>query len=60
MHRKREAARIYVERIRAAGGEGYLWIGEGLVHGCLRALGMSPGVKLLYRKACEFLTRPQV
>jgi acetyl esterase len=56
----RDDARVYIERIRAAGGEGYLWIGEGLVHGCLRALGTSPGVKLLYRKVCEFLTRPQV
>jgi acetyl esterase/lipase len=56
----RDDARVYVDRIRAAGGEGYFWIGEGLVHGCLRALGMSPGVQLLYRKVCEFLTRPQV
>jgi acetyl esterase len=56
----RDDARVYIERIRAAGGEGYLWIGEGLVHGCLRALSTSPGVKLLYRKVCEFLTRPQV
>jgi acetyl esterase len=56
----RDDARVYIERIRAAGGEGYLWIGEGLVHGCLRALDMSPGVKLLYRKVWEFLTRPQV
>jgi len=56
----RDDARVYVERIRAAGGEGYLWIGEGLVHGCLRALDMSPGVKLLYREVCDFLTRPQV
>jgi len=56
----RDDARVYIERIRAAGGEGYLWIGEGLVHGCLRALGMSPGVNKLYRTVCEFLTRTQV
>ncbi|WP_158934855.1 alpha/beta hydrolase [Burkholderia sp. S171] len=55
----RDDACLYIERIRAAGGDGTLWIGEGLVHGCLRALDTSPGVKLLYRKVCEFLTRPQ-
>jgi acetyl esterase len=53
-------ARVYIERIKAAGGEGHLWIGAGLVHGCLRALGTSPGVKKLYHTVCEFLTRAQV
>lgn len=55
----RDDARVYIERIRAAGGDGYFLLGEGLVHGCLRALDKSPGVKLLYREVCEFLTRPQ-
>lgn len=52
----RDDARVFVDRINAAGGEGRLWIGTGLVHGCWRALESSPGVKALHRTVCQFLS----
>ncbi|AXL49116.1 alpha/beta hydrolase [Paraburkholderia caffeinilytica] len=51
----RDDARVFVERINAAGGHAQLWIGTGLVHGCWRALESSPGVKALHRTVCQFL-----
>lgn len=54
----RDDARVFVERIRAAGGAAELWIGAGLVHGCWRALDSSPGVQYLHAEVCRFLTRP--
>ncbi|MFM0636865.1 alpha/beta hydrolase [Paraburkholderia metrosideri] len=51
----RDDARVFVERVIAAGGEARLWIGAGLVHGCWRALESSPGVQALHRHVCQFL-----
>lgn len=51
----RDDARVFVERINAAGGQARLMIGTGLVHGCWRALESSPGVKTLHRAVCQFL-----
>ncbi|HEX3378822.1 MAG TPA: alpha/beta hydrolase [Paraburkholderia sp.] len=48
-------ARVFVERIRAAGGDARLLIGTGLVHGCWRALETSPGVQAMHRAVCDFL-----
>jgi len=48
-------ARVFVERIQAAGGEAQAWLGEGLVHGCWRALSISPGVQQLHATVCRFL-----
>ncbi len=51
----RDDARVFIERVSAAGGQGRLWIGTGLVHGCWRALESSPGVKALHHTVCQFL-----
>ncbi|CAE6757522.1 Acetyl esterase [Paraburkholderia domus] len=51
----RDDARVFVERVNAAGGQARLWIGTGLVHGCWRALESSPGVKALHHTVCQFL-----
>jgi acetyl esterase/lipase len=51
----RDDARVFVERIRAAGGDAQLMIGTGLVHGCWRALDTSPGVQSMHRAVCDFL-----
>ena len=52
----RDDARVFAERINAAGGEAHLWIGAGLVHGCWRAIESSPGVQALHRQVCGFLS----
>ncbi|KML62118.1 alpha/beta hydrolase [Burkholderia cepacia] len=54
----RDDARVYVERIRAAGGAAQYWMGEGLVHGCWRALGTSPQAARLHRMVGGFLLAP--
>ncbi|HWK46385.1 MAG TPA: alpha/beta hydrolase [Stellaceae bacterium] len=51
----RDDSRVFVDRLRAAGGTARYIVGEGLVHGCLRALGSSPGVDLIYRHMAEFI-----
>lgn len=51
----RDDARVYVERIRAAGGAARFWLGEGLVHGCWRALDTSPQAARMHREVCDFL-----
>jgi len=51
----RDDARVFAERIHAAGGEARLWIGAGLVHGCWRAIESSPGVQSLHAEVCSFL-----
>jgi acetyl esterase/lipase len=48
-------ARVFAERIRAAGGEAYAPVGVGLVHGSWRALATSPGVQWMHREVCRFL-----
>ncbi|MCA3844074.1 MAG: alpha/beta hydrolase [Burkholderia sp.] len=54
----RDDARVYAERIRAAGGVAHDWIGEGLVHGCWRALGTSPQAARMHRRIGGFLLAP--
>ncbi|HEB3528760.1 alpha/beta hydrolase [Burkholderia cenocepacia] len=54
----RDDARVYVERIRAAGGVAHDWMGEGLVHGCWRALGTSPQAARMHRLVGGFLLAP--
>ncbi|AOK20360.1 alpha/beta hydrolase [Burkholderia cepacia] len=54
----RDDARVYVERIRAAGGAAHYWMGEGLVHGCWRALGTSPQAARMHRTVGDFLRAP--
>ncbi|CAB3972440.1 alpha/beta hydrolase [Burkholderia aenigmatica] len=54
----RDDARVYVERIRAAGGAAHYWMGEGLVHGCWRALGTSPQAARMHRTVGRFLLAP--
>ncbi|RQT10483.1 alpha/beta hydrolase [Burkholderia contaminans] len=54
----RDDARVYVERIRAAGGAAHYWMGEGLVHGCWRALGTSSQAARLHRTVGGFLLAP--
>lgn len=54
----RDDARVYVERIRAAGGAAHYWMGGGLVHGCWRALGTSPQAARLHRTVGGFLLAP--
>lgn len=54
----RDDARVYVERIRAAGGAAHYWMGEGLVHGCWRALGTSPQAARMHRTVGGFLLAP--
>ncbi|KVL19758.1 alpha/beta hydrolase [Burkholderia sp. MSMB1826] len=54
----RDDARVYVERIRAAGGGARHWMGEGLVHGCWRALGTSPQAARMHRMVGGFLLAP--
>lgn len=39
---------LYASRMRDAGGNVHLHMGEGLVHGCLRAAGSCPEVDRLY------------
>ncbi|MET3619797.1 alpha/beta hydrolase [Burkholderia ambifaria] len=54
----RDDARVYVERIHAAGGAARYWMGKGLVHGCWRALGTSPQAARMHRMVGEFLLAP--
>ena len=54
----RDDASVYVERIRAAGGAARYWMGEGLVHGCWRALGTSPQAARMHRTVGGFLLAP--
>ncbi|WP_175973265.1 alpha/beta hydrolase [Burkholderia sp. BCC1047] len=54
----RDDARVYVERVRAAGGVAHYWMGEGLVHGCWRALGTSPQAARMHRTVGSFLLAP--
>jgi acetyl esterase len=50
----RDDAFAFHERLKAAGGQSELVLGKGLVHGCLRALGHSPGVNNLVGRAVLF------
>ncbi|MCW5259996.1 alpha/beta hydrolase [Verminephrobacter eiseniae] len=54
----RDDARVYVERIRAAGGAARFWFGQGLVHGCWRAQGSSPQAARMHEVIGNFLRAP--
>ncbi|RQS66816.1 alpha/beta hydrolase [Burkholderia sp. Bp8963] len=54
----RDDARVYVERIRDAGGAARFWLGEGLVHGCWRALDTSPQAARMHREIAAFVVAP--
>ena len=45
----------YAERLNAAGGAATLYVGEGLVHGCLRARGQVAEVDELYQTLFGYL-----
>jgi acetyl esterase/lipase len=51
----RDDARVFAERIRAAGGQVHAPVGKGLVHGSWRALATSPGVQWMHGEVCRFL-----
>jgi acetyl esterase len=51
----RDDARVFGERVQAAGGDVDAWVAPGLVHGCWRALYMSPGVQRMHDAVCRFL-----
>jgi acetyl esterase/lipase len=53
----RDDARVFAERIRAAGGHADAPVGVGLVHGSWRALATSPGVQWMHGEVCRFLMR---
>ncbi|MEM5345934.1 alpha/beta hydrolase [Paraburkholderia azotifigens] len=53
----RDDARVFAERIAAAGGRADAPVGMGLVHGSWRALATSPGVQWMHREVCRFLVR---
>ncbi|MBN3787298.1 alpha/beta hydrolase [Burkholderia sp. Ac-20353] len=55
----RDDARVYVERIRDAGGVARFWLGEGLVHGCWRALDTSPQAARMHREIAAFVVAPR-
>ncbi|TPB76667.1 alpha/beta hydrolase [Burkholderia pseudomallei] len=54
----RDDARVYAERIRSAGGAARFWCGDGLVHGCWRALDTSAQAARMHRAVCAFLLAP--
>lgn len=46
---------LYSERLNAAGVTSELYVGEGLVHGCLRGRNQVPEVDQLYRTLLAYL-----
>jgi acetyl esterase len=46
---------LYSERLNAAGVDAALYVGKGLVHGCLRARGHVPEVDKMYRTLLAYL-----
>ncbi|WP_447767692.1 alpha/beta hydrolase [Pseudomonas kilonensis] len=46
---------LYSERLNAAGVAAVLYMGEGLVHGCLRGRGQVPEVDRMYRTLLAYL-----
>lgn len=51
----RDEGRLYAERLQAAGVETTLYLGEGLIHGCLRARRQVAEVDRLYEALLEYL-----
>ncbi|MEL4167730.1 alpha/beta hydrolase [Pseudomonas sp. ZS001] len=46
---------LYSERLNAAGGNAVLYVGDGLVHGCLRGRHQVPEVDRMYRTLLAYL-----
>ncbi|WLH63382.1 alpha/beta hydrolase [Pseudomonas sp. FP2300] len=46
---------LYSERLNAAGVDAVLYVGEGLVHGCLRGRSLVPEVDQMYRTLLAYL-----
>ncbi|MCQ6255934.1 alpha/beta hydrolase [Pseudomonas sp. Q11] len=46
---------LYSERLNIAGVSASLYVGEGLIHGCLRGRGMVPEVDQMYRTLLAYL-----
>ncbi|WP_210642443.1 MULTISPECIES: alpha/beta hydrolase [unclassified Pseudomonas] len=46
---------LYSERLNAAGVDAVLYVGGGLVHGCLRGRGQVPEVDQMYRTLLAYL-----
>ena len=53
----RDDCTLFVKRLQDAGVSAEFHLGEGLVHGCLRAIGRSAGADLLLQKAAAFLEK---
>lgn len=51
----RDDALAYHRKLLDAGGQSALYMGKGLVHGCLRAIDISPGVQEVYRRMVDFI-----
>ncbi len=51
----RDDARVHIEMIWAAGGDARYLLAEGMVHGCWRALDVSPGAAAMHVSVCAFL-----
>ncbi|WLH13168.1 alpha/beta hydrolase [Pseudomonas hefeiensis] len=46
---------LYSERLNIAGVSASLYVGEGLIHGCLRGRGLVPEVDQMYRTLLAYL-----
>ncbi|MEM7294177.1 MAG: alpha/beta hydrolase [Pseudomonadota bacterium] len=53
----RDDALDYHKKLMAAGVKSELHLGKGLVHGCIRALKISPGVQMMYARMVNFVRR---
>ena len=53
----RDDCTLFLQRLKAANVFAELHLGEGLVHGCLRAIGRSVGADILLKKAAAFLEK---
>ena len=51
----RDDACAYHEGLSAANVDSTLYLGKGLVHGCMRALDSSPGVQTMYNEILTFM-----
>jgi acetyl esterase len=53
----RDDAVLFAARLREAGGAADVWMGTGLVHGCLRAIGRSPATDAMIGVITDFVGR---
>jgi len=52
----RDEAAVWHDRLQQAGVASRFYLGEGLVHGCMRARRMSPAAMRLFEEICEGLS----